>query len=87
MGILCAILFFGIIAATRYVSLGSVVTAAFFPIAALLTRHGLQCAGIALVIAVLVIVKHHENIGRLLRHEESKLVIKKDLSDKFDENF
>ena len=48
---------------------------------------GVMCAGIALIIAVLIIAKHWENILRLLRHEESKLVIKKDLSDKFDETF
>lgn len=87
MGIFCAIIFFAIIALTRYVSLGSVVTAAVFPIAVLLSRHGLLCAGIALVIAVLVIVKHRENIIRLIHHEESKLVIKKDITDKFDEDF
>ena len=87
LGVLCAILFVGIIAATRYVSLGSIVTAAFFPLGVILTRHGLLCAGIALIIAVLIIAKHWENILRLLRHEESKLVIKKDLSDKFDETF
>ena len=87
LGILCAILFVGTIAATRYVSLGSIVTAAFFPLGVILTRHGMLCAGIALIIAVLIITKHWENIQRLLHHEESKLVIRKDITDKFDENF
>lgn len=87
MGIFCAVIFFAIIALTRYVSLGSIVTAAVFPIAVLLTRHGLLCAAIALVIAVLVIAKHHENIARLLNHTESKLELKKDITDKFDEDF
>lgn len=87
MGIFCAIIFFAVIAVSRYVSLGSIVTAAVFPIAVLLTRHGLLCAGIALVIALLVIAKHYENIVRLLNHEESKLELKKDITDKFDQDF
>ena len=87
LGILCAIIFFGIIAGTRYVSLASVCVAAFYPIAVLLTRHGTLCATIALVIALFVIVKHRTNIVRLLNHTESKLEFKKDISDKFDENF
>ena len=87
MGIFCAIIFVAVIAISRYVSLGSIVTAAVFPIAVLLTRHGMLCAGLALVIAVLVIAKHHENITRLLNHEESRLEIKKDITDKFDEDF
>lgn len=87
MGIFMAIIFFGIIVLTRYVSLASILSAAVFPIAVLLTRHGFLCAGIALVISVLVITKHHENIIRLMSHEESKLVIKKDITNKFDEDF
>lgn len=87
LGLICAIIFVGVIAFSRYVSLGSIVTAAFFPLGVLLTRHGGLCATIALVIAVLIIAKHWQNIIRLIHHEESKLVIKKDVSDKFDENF
>ena len=49
------------IAATRYVSLGSIITALVFPIAVLLTR--------------------------LMNHQESKLEIKNDITDKFDETF
>ena len=30
-------------------------------------------------------IKHRSNIGRLIRHKESKLSFKKDLSDKFDD--
>lgn len=87
MGIFCAVIFVGVIAATRYVSLGSVITAVVFPIAVLMTRHGFLCAGLALIISVLIIVKHHENISRLMNHTESKLVFKKDITDKFDKDF
>ncbi len=87
LGIVCAVIFFGVIALTRYVSLGSIITAIYFPLGVIMTRHGMLCAGIALVITVLIVAKHHENISRLLRHEESKMVIKKDITDKFDESF
>lgn len=87
MGIFCAIIFVVVIAVSRYVSLGSIVTAAVFPIAVLLTRHGFLCAGIALVISLLVVAKHHDNIMRLLNHEESRLEFKKDITEKFDQDF
>ncbi len=75
------------VAATRYVSLGSVCCAAFFPLGVVLARHGLLCFELSLVPAFFVLWKHRENIGRLLTHTESKLEFKKDISDKFDETF
>lgn len=87
IGIMAAIVFFGLIAVFRYVSLGAVAVALVYPILVLLTGHGGLCATISLVIAVLVIVKHRTNISRLLNHTENKLVFKKDLSDKFGEKF
>lgn len=87
IGLVSILLFVVIVAATRYVSLGSIAGAAYFPLGTLLCGHGGLCATLALVIAVLVIAKHWQNIVRLIRHEESKLVFKKDVSEKFDENF
>ena len=75
------------VALTRYVSLGSVLAAAFFPLGVLLARHGSLCFIISLVAAGFVIFKHRGNIVRLLNHTESKLEFKKDISDKFDETF
>lgn len=75
------------VALTRYVSLGSVLAAGFFPIGVVLARHGSLCFIIGLVTASFVIFKHRGNIVRLLNHTESKLEFKKDISDKFDETF
>lgn len=85
---ICVVLIFVVaVAATRYVSLGSVLCAAFFPLGVILARHGLLCFELSLVTAAFVIYKHRGNIGRLLNHTESKLEFKKDISDKFDETF
>ena len=81
------IIFIIAVAATRYVSLGSVLAAGFFPLGVLLARHGSLCFIISLVAASFVIFKHRGNIVRLLNHTESKLEFKKDISDKFDETF
>lgn len=81
------IIFLIAVALTRYVSLGSVLAAGFFPLGVLLARHGSLCFIISLVAAGFVIFKHRGNIVRLLNHTESKLEFKKDISDKFDETF
>jgi glycerol-3-phosphate acyltransferase PlsY len=57
----------------RYVSLASIVSAAVFPIAALLLAHGLTSLLLTAVIAfvpLLVIAKHHQNISRLMQGTE-----------------
>ena len=85
--VIAIIIFLAAVIATRYVSLGSVLAAAFFPLSVLLARHGLLCFEISFVTAAFVIFKHRTNITRLMNHTESKLEFKKDISDKFDETF
>ena len=87
LGLIAIFIFIVAVAATRYVSLGSVLAAAFFPMGVVLARHGLLCFEIAFVTAGFVIFKHRGNIVRLLNHTESRLEFKKDISDKFDETF
>jgi acyl phosphate:glycerol-3-phosphate acyltransferase len=65
--------------ATRYVSLGSMIGSATFPLFSLYflrQRTPLVVAGL-LFIPLLVIVKHHENIRRLLSGTESRFGKKK----------
>jgi glycerol-3-phosphate acyltransferase PlsY len=60
---------------TRYVSLGSILGAVAFTAAlARFSDGGVRSPGFALgaLLAVLVIVRHRDNIGRLARGEESK---------------
>ncbi|MFO1048768.1 MAG: glycerol-3-phosphate 1-O-acyltransferase PlsY [Geminicoccaceae bacterium] len=64
--------FIAVVAATRWVSLGSIVAACLAPIAAWLM--GAPAAAILyLLVAALVVFKHRENIQRLLRGEENRL--------------
>ena len=64
--------FVAVVSATRWVSLGSMAAACLAPLAAFLLGNS-WATGLYLLIAVLVVYKHRENIGRLLRGEESRL--------------
>jgi glycerol-3-phosphate acyltransferase PlsY len=66
-----------IVALTRYVSLGSIVCAAFFPLAAYLFGEPMFMTGIGVILAGLIIVRHAANIQRLLSGSEKKLSFKK----------
>lgn len=62
-----------VFALSRYVSLGSILAAVAFPIFALLLPHGPRTPwGIAVLFLVplIVILKHHQNIGRLMSGKE-----------------
>lgn len=67
-----------VVAVSRYVSLGSIAAAASFPIAVYFLGY---TAWVPLLLvsatALLVILKHHQNIGRLLAGTESRLGSKK----------
>lgn len=67
-----------VMASTAYVSLGSIIGAALFPL--LLLAFGLGsgeldpvAVAFAFLLAILIIARHHANIGRLVRGEENKL--------------
>jgi glycerol-3-phosphate acyltransferase PlsY len=63
-------LVFGI---SRYVSLGSIVAAAAFPMLALLMPHTPRTSfdtAVLFVIPFIVILKHHQNIARLMSGSE-----------------
>ena len=83
-GLVALLIFVGIVWATRYVSLGSICGALIAPIG-VLAACGKLPALLSLFCVILLVVKHRSNIGRLIRHQESKLSFKKDLSDKFDD--
>jgi glycerol-3-phosphate acyltransferase PlsY len=64
--------FIAVVALTRYVSLASILTAVFAPVLAWLLGE-IQPAQLYLLLAVIVVVKHHANIARLLKGQESKV--------------
>ncbi len=81
LAVLIAVALFAVVVAfTRYVSLGSIVAAAAFPVALWwLERDAFPPAALALcaAVALLVIVRHHQNIGRLLAGTESRFGARK----------
>lgn len=56
----------------RYISLGSIVAAAVMPVMIYLRPHGTPLLIATALIAVIVILKHHANISRLVAGTESK---------------
>jgi glycerol-3-phosphate acyltransferase PlsY len=73
---LCAITVFAIVLGlTRYVSLASILGAASFPIFAWFTVQGERPAffiAVQAIVALMIILKHHPNIRRLLAGNESR---------------
>ena len=75
-------LFVLIVLATKYISLGSVMCMLIYPIlldriTKLFTGHTSPFIIFSMLMTVLVVVKHHANIGRLLKGKESKFSFKK----------
>jgi glycerol-3-phosphate acyltransferase PlsY len=65
---------FGVaIAATRLVSLGSILAAAALPIAAALLGYPRPSVAAAAAAAAIVVVRHRQNLGRLVRGAEPRL--------------
>jgi glycerol-3-phosphate acyltransferase PlsY len=56
----------------RYVSLGSIAAAAAMPLAVYLLGGDREIIAVTLVIVLIVIARHHENISRLLSGTESR---------------
>jgi len=78
--IVCMVgLFLIIVAATRYVSVGSVVAAASFPVLAWVLRESVEPVQLILIAlgSALVIWKHRQNIGRIVAGTESKIGAKR----------
>ncbi len=72
--LVCLAVFAAVVAATRYVSLGSVVAMCLLPPVAGILFHAPRPAVLAAAgAAILIVVKHFENLRRLARGEERKL--------------
>ena len=67
------VLWFTIVYVTRYVSLGSVVAGGLAPILAALFGYPMEYFLFTAIAAVLVIVRHRENIKRLMNGTENKI--------------
>ena len=75
---ICYVVAIALIAATKYVSLGSITLAALFAVLVIATNWANWLVIVwVLLIAGLLIWRHHANIGRLLKGTENKLGSKK----------
>jgi len=70
---LCVALFVVVVLATGYVSLGSLLAAALMPGLVWLRQGGGPYFQLAAFVAVLIWLKHHANIRRLLRGRENSI--------------
>lgn len=72
--------FIVVLAISRYVSLASILGAASFPLFALFLGHADRppfFIAVQVAVALILIAKHHQNVGRLLAGTESRLGAKK----------
>lgn len=71
--LIAALVFLAVVLSSGYVSLGSLISAAVFPLAVIVLEGGLTPVAIAgLVMAAFVFWTHRANIGRLRRGEEHR---------------
>ena len=81
--VIALIAFIVVVAITRYVSLGSMMAAFILPFIIFFRGNYITLSGgfsytfwLSAGVAILIIVRHHANIGRLIRGEESKVFAK-----------
>lgn len=71
--------FVGVVLVFRYVSLGSIVAVALFPVIAWLLNYDNTpvVLGLTSAASLLIIVKHHDNVRRLLAGTENRLQLRR----------
>jgi glycerol-3-phosphate acyltransferase PlsY len=67
------IIFAFVVGIWKYVSLGSIIAAAAMPVLLLMIAFPKPIVLLSIVFAILIIIKHHSNIQRLLSGTESKV--------------
>lgn len=70
------VLFVLVVAVSRYISLGSIASAALFPVFALFFGYGLPVVWGCVLGSMLIIARHHENVRRILNGEESRFTLR-----------
>lgn len=67
-----------IVLITKYVSLGSIAMAVFYPVFIFISYKSLPLALLSLIFTLIVLLAHRENIKKLINHTESKIGSKKE---------
>jgi glycerol-3-phosphate acyltransferase PlsY len=73
VGVLAAVTWLAAAAIFRFSSLGALAAAALAPLFAFLTHAGYPVIALSVFMAVLIFIRHHQNIGRLLKGEEPRI--------------
>ncbi|MFA6924850.1 MAG: glycerol-3-phosphate acyltransferase, partial [Bacteroidales bacterium] len=79
LALTCIIVFLAVFLSTKYVSLGSIITAILYPILSIIIFKAefISLIFFSLLVAVIVPLTHYKNIERLLKGEESKIDFRK----------
>jgi len=78
--LIAAVIFVGIVLVFRYISLGSIISVAMFPLLVwFIHQFGASPAGVGLIglASLLIILRHHQNIRRLLAGTENRFGAKR----------
>ena len=67
-----------IVLITKYVSLGSIAMAVFYPVFIFVFYKSLPLTLLSLIFTLIVVLAHRENIKKLINHTESKIGSKKE---------
>ena len=79
LGLMLLGVFIIVVAITRWVSLGSILGSALFPVFGVVFGRSIRFTVFALILALLIIFRHRSNIQRLLKGTESKFGAKKNV--------
>lgn len=86
-GIICLAVFLIALIFSRFISLGSVLGAASFPISLVAFGYPWLAVVLGLMSIAVMIIRHIENIKRIITRTEPVFEIKKDVTHKLDEDF
>lgn len=76
IALILLVMFILVVLITKYVSLGSIVMAIFYPVFTFVFYKSLLLVIIALVFMSVVLIAHRENIQKLLKGKENKISLK-----------
>lgn len=77
IALILLVIFIVVVAASKYVSLGSIIMAVLYPVLMFAFHKSLVLTIIAAVFTLIVVVAHRSNIKKLINHTENKITDKK----------
>ncbi len=87
IGFICVIVFVIAVAFSRHISLGSILGCASFPISMMVFEYSWLAVVLALLSTSIMLIRHIENMKRILNHTEPIFEFKKNIIHKLDKDF